>query len=201
MEAVPLKIIGKCVAGDNELFSNMDAALARGLPEIHGQAPVHAKPVAIVASGPSVASQIDVIRQMKQAGTPIVAVRGAHDWLIDNRILPDYAVSVDPLPNSWTCFQHKQKDVRVTIWHPYITKGQTHPKGKMIIGGGTTSGLRAISLFYVGFGCRHFALFGFDSCLTGDTLRIDGSRAKAGAVISEIRIEPNGKPFYCNSEM
>jgi hypothetical protein len=49
----------------------------------------------------------------------------------------------------------------------------------MLIGGGTTSGLRAISLFYV-LGWRHFALFGFDSCLTGDMLRINGSGLKEG---------------------
>jgi hypothetical protein len=29
----------------------------------------------------------------------------------------------------------------VTIWHPYITKGQNRPVNVMLIGGGTTSGV------------------------------------------------------------
>jgi hypothetical protein len=89
---------------------------------------------------------------------------------------------------------------KVTIWHPYVMKGQDRPKNAMLIGGGTTSGLRAISLFYV-LGYRHFALFGFDSCLTGDMLRINGSGLKEGDTLTEVRIEQDGETFYCNPSM
>jgi hypothetical protein len=89
---------------------------------------------------------------------------------------------------------------KVTIWHPYVMKGQVRPKNSLLIGGGTTSGLRAISLFYV-LGWRHFALFGFDSCLDGDKLRVNGSGLKEGDQITEIRIDQEGETFYCNASM
>jgi hypothetical protein len=34
MSSLPLKITGKCVAEDETLFANMDAAIARGYPQI-----------------------------------------------------------------------------------------------------------------------------------------------------------------------
>lgn len=216
---LPLKIDGKCVASDEELFGNMDMALARGYPEILYATPPHPQPVALVGSGPSASGQLDVIRKMKAAGTLIVAVKDAHDWLIANGVLPDFAVAIDPQAHRWTCFTNKRKAVhyliasqchpemfnhlegcKVTIWHPYITKGQKHPPKKMVIGGGTTSGLRAISLFYT-MGYRHFALFGFDSCLENGTLRVNGDGVKEGDSIHEVRIDPEGETFYCNLAM
>ena len=79
-------------------------------------------------------------------------------------------------------------------------KGQNRPKNVMLVGGGTTSGLRAISLFYV-MGWRHFSLFGYDSCNQGDKLRINGSGLKDGDVLNEIRIEEDGETFYANPSM
>ena len=34
MSSLPLKITGKCVAEDDTLFANMDAAIARGYPQV-----------------------------------------------------------------------------------------------------------------------------------------------------------------------
>jgi uncharacterized Rossmann fold enzyme len=218
MTFLPLKITGKCIAGDEELFANMDAAIARGYPEI-AQAQAHEGMIALIGSGPSVAEQLEVIGKMQDAGTPIVAIKDAHDWLIESGIVPDYAFAIDPQEHRWNCFKQKNKKIhyviasqchkamfdhleghRVTIWHPYITKGQKRPSNKMLIGGGTTSGLRAISLFYV-LGYRHFALFGFDSCLDKGVLRVNGNLPKDGDKISEVRIDPEGETFYCTPSM
>jgi len=173
--------------------------------------------IMLVASGPSVAGQIDVIREMSKT-TLIVAIKDAHDWLIDNGVIPDYALAIDPQehrisfykPNTGVEYMiasqcHKAmfdnlEGHKVTIWHPYVMKGQDRPKNSLLIGGGTTSGLRAISLFYV-LGWRHFALFGFDSCLTGDMLRINGSGLKEGEPLTEVRIDQDGETFYCNPSM
>ena len=214
----PLKVIGKCVAGDAELFANMDAAIARGYPEVTRQ-PEREGVIALVGSGPSAVAQLDVIGEMKRAGTPIVGIKDAHDWLQDNGIIPDYALAIDPQAHRWNCFKRQNQLVHymiasqcnktmfdhldgmnVTIWHPYITKGQTHPPHRDVIGGGTTSGLRAISLFYV-LGWRHFALFGFDSCLDDGILRSNGDRPKVGEPVHEIRIEEGGETFYCTPSM
>ena len=217
MTFVPLKIVGKCVADDETLFQNMEAAVARGYPQILKQEPIKDGMIMLVASGPSVAGQIDVIREMAKT-SKIVAIKDAHDWLISQGVIPDYALAIDPQEHRIS-FHTPHKNVEymiasqchkamfdnleghnVTIWHPYVMKGQDRPKNTMLIGGGTTSGLRAISLFYV-LGYRQFGLFGFDSCNDGDKLRVNGSGLKPGDQLTEIRIEQNGETFYCNASM
>ena len=217
MTFVPLKIVGKCVADDETLFQNMEAAVARGYPQVLKQEPIKNGMITLVASGPSVAGQIDVIREMAKT-TKIVAIKDAHDWLLSQGVIPDYALAIDPQEHRIS-FHTPHKAVEymiasqchkamfdnleghnVTIWHPYVMKGQDRPKNTMLIGGGTTSGLRAISLFYV-LGYRHFALFGFDSCNDGDKLRVNGSGLKPGDQLTEIRIEQDGETFYCNASM
>ena len=217
MTFVPLKIVGKCVADDETLFQNMEAAVARGYPQVLKQEPIKDGMITLVASGPSVAGQIDVIREMAKT-SKIVAIKDAHDWLISQGVIPDYALAIDPQEHRIS-FHTPHKAVEymiasqchkamfdnleghnVTIWHPYVMKGQDRPKKTMLIGGGTTSGLRAISLFYV-LGYRHFALFGFDSCNDGDKLRVNGAGLKPGDQLTEIRIEQDGETFYCNASM
>ena len=200
MSFLPLKITGQCVADDDTLFAHMDAAIARGYPQVVHNQHAHAGPILLVASAPSVTGQLELIKKMQAAGAPVVAIKGAHDWLIDNGVIPDYALAIDPQEHR-IAFYKPHKAVRymiasqchpamfdnlegcdVTIWHPYITKGQNRPTNVMLIGGGTTSGLRAISLFYVR-GYRQFELFGFDSCNTGDKLRID---TRSGEYIERV---------------
>ena len=217
MTFVPLKIVGKCVADDETLFQNMESAVARGYPQVKKQESPKDGMIMLVASGPSVAGQIDVIREMSKTSL-VVAIKDAHDWLIDNGVIPDYGLAIDPQehrisfykPNTGVEYMiasqcHKAmfdnlEGHKVTIWHPYVMKGQNRPKNSLLIGGGTTSGLRAISLFYV-LGWRHFALFGFDSCLDGDKLRVNGSGLKKGDQLTEVRIDQDGETFYCNASM
>ena len=217
MAFVPLKIVGKCVADDETLFQNMENAVARGYPQVLRQESPKDGMITLVASGPSVAGQLDVIREMAKTSL-IVAIKDAHDWLIDNGVIPDYGLAIDPQehrisfhkPNTGVEYMiasqcHKAmfdnlEGQKVTIWHPYVMKGQIRPKNSLLIGGGTTSGLRAISLFYV-LGWRHFALFGFDSCLDGNKLRVNGSGLKEGDQVTEIRIDQEGETFYCNASM
>jgi hypothetical protein len=218
MSSLPLKITGKCVAEDETLFANMDAAIARGYPQIKEAQPAKLGAILLVASAPSVKGQLELIKKMKAAGSPIVAIKGAHDWLIDNGVMPDYALAIDPQEHR-IAFYKPQPTVhymiasqchpamfdnldgyQVTLWHPYVKKGQDRPKNCMLIGGGTTSGLRAISLFYV-LGYRQFELFGFDSCNDGDLLRVNGEGLKEGDKLIEVKIDPQGETFYCNTAM
>jgi uncharacterized Rossmann fold enzyme len=218
MSSLPLKITGKCVAEDETLFANMDAAIARGYPQIKEAQPAKTGAILLVASAPSVKGQLELIKKMKAAGSPIVAIKGAHDWLIDNGVMPDYALAIDPQEHR-IAFYKPQPSVhymiasqchpamfdnlegcQVTLWHPYVKKGQDRPKNCMLIGGGTTSGLRAISLFYV-LGYRQFELFGFDSCNDGELLRVNGEGLKEGDKLIEVKIDPQGETFYCNTAM
>lgn len=218
MSSLPLKITGKCVAEDETLFANMDAAIARGYPQVKEAQSAKTGAILLVASAPSVKGQLELIKKMKAAGSPIVAIKGAHDWLIDNGVIPDYALAIDPQEHR-IAFYKPQPNVhymiasqchpamfdnldgyQVTLWHPYVKKGQDRPKNCMLIGGGTTSGLRAISLFYV-LGYRQFELFGFDSCNDGELLRINGDGLKDGDKLIEVKIDPQGETFYCNTAM
>jgi uncharacterized Rossmann fold enzyme len=218
MSSLPLKITGKCVAEDDILFANMDAAIARGYPQVKEAQPIKTGAILLVASAPSVKGQLELIKKMKAAGSPIVAIKGAHDWLIDNGVTPDYALAIDPQEHR-IAFYKPQASVhymiasqchpamfdnldgyQVTIWHPYVKKGQDRPKNCMLIGGGTTSGLRAISLFYV-LGYRQFELFGFDSCNDGKILRVNGDGLKDGDKLIEVKIDPQGETFDCNTAM
>ena len=218
MSSLPLKITGKCVAEDETLFANMDAAIARGYPQVREAQLAKTGAILLVASAPSVKGQLELIKKMKAAGSPIVAIKGAHDWLIDNGVMPDYALAIDPQEHR-IAFYKPQPTVhymiasqcnpamfdnldgcQVTLWHPYVKKGQDRPKNSMLIGGGTTSGLRAISLLYV-LGYRQFELFGFDSCNDGELLRVNGDGLKDGDKLIEVSIEPQGETFYCNTAM
>jgi hypothetical protein len=218
MSFLPLKVNGKCVADDDTLFAHMDAAIARGFPQVKQAGLEKTGSILLVASAPSVKGQVELIKKMQAAGAPVVAIKGAHDWLIDNGVIPDYALAIDPQEHR-IAFYKPNKAVKymiasqchpamfdnlagydVNIWHPYLTKGQNRPKNSMLIGGGTTSGLRAMSLFYV-LGWRQFELFGYDSCNDGEMLRVNGDGLKDGDSLIEVRIDPNGETFYCNSAM
>lgn len=216
MTFLPLKVIGSCVMKDESLFDHMESAIARGLPEVSAQLPAREGVVALIGSGPSVKDQLSVIQKMK-GKTPIVAVKDAHDWLIANGVVPDYALAIDPQESRSKVFTphpdvhymvasqchpamfDQLESNRVTIWHPYVTKDQKRPKNRMLIGGATTSGLRAISVFYV-LGYRHFALFGFDSCLSDGVLRVDGSGPKEGHELTEVKAG-EGRTYVCNASM
>ena len=218
MSSVPLKIVGKCVAEDETLFAHMEAAIARGLPQVKQAEPIKTGSVILVASAPSVRGQVELIKKMQAAGSPIVAIKGAHDWLIAQGVIPDYALAIDPQEHRIAFYKpHKAVHYmiasqchpamfdnlvgyQVSIWHPYVKKGQNRPKNSMLIGGGTTSGLRAISLFYV-LGYRQFELFGFDSCNTGEMLRVNGERLKDGDELVDVQIDPEGETFHCNTAM
>lgn len=215
MELRPFEIGSRCVMPDAELFRHIGLAMERNLPEI-GQHFEHNGVAVVVASGPSVDGQLDSIKKHRDAGHPIIALKDAHDWLIERGVVPDYAVAIDPQEHRWNCFKLKHRKVKyfiasqchpamfehlkgfdVYLWHVYVKKGQSVPLGRPLIAGGTTTGLRAITLLYT-MGFRKFELYGYDSCLKDGVLRVNGDKSKEGVVIPVI---VEGKSFYCNPAM
>lgn len=195
MDLRPLKIKASCVLPDEMLYEHMRLALERGLPLLD-ESPPHQGIAVLVGSGPSIKQEIESIRKHREAGHVIVAIKDAHDWLVANGIVPDYAVAVDPQEHRWNCFRRKTEGVKyliasqchpamfdhlagmhVLLWHLYIRKGQTYPPNSRLITGGTTTGLRAITLLYT-MGYRSFHLYGYDCCLTDDDLRFDGTKSQ-----------------------
>jgi len=198
-KVIPLQLTSRCVLSEDELYEHIRLALERGLPLIGEHLP-HDGVAVLVGSGPSVAGQLESIKKHRERGDAIIAIKDAHDWLIENGLVPDYALAVDPQPGRWSCFRRKHKDVkyligsqchpnmfdhladqRVYLWHLYVTEGQTYPPNSILVTGGTTSGLRAITLSY-SMGFRKFYLYGYDSCLKEGELRVDGSGDKSKVV-------------------
>ena len=204
------------VSGGDDIKPNVISALKRNLPEPTPALCSHDGNVVIVGSGPSLPDFIDEIRQERQWGRPIVSVKGSHDFLCEHGIEPDFFLSVEPRPltnqlkyaNDHTTyllasrcapemFDHL-KGKKVLCWHSW-SENEAWPelKGKLLIGGGTTSGLRAVTFFYVQ-GFRKFTLYGMDSCLAPDKLTKRFTGEKAGMVVDRI---VGGRTFYCNGAM
>jgi len=129
-------------------------------------------------------------------------IKGGHDFLLQNKIQPDFGLAVDPLEKI-----HKENFLLKAKACKYFIASQCHPtlfdalikRGEEVIiwhlatdnlsqwarepdspiyrhyqiPGGSTSGLRAMVLaFAMGFRVMH--LFGYDSCLSGKMRKVNG---------------------------
>lgn len=209
----PLAIDVAQFGSDESNIENIRINLQRGLPEFAPTIVKNDGVFVIVGSGPSMPAQIDRIKIEVDLGRPICAINGANDFLIENGITPDLFVTCDPRPMPQNFKNPGQetiyllasrchpssferlKDHKVMLWHSWSHEKEcAELRGRLVVGGGTTSGLRAVNLGYV-MGFRKFRLYGFDSCLKDKTVkRFTGE--KAGQLIDVI---VNGEVFWCNA--
>lgn len=237
MRTLTHRSIKALTAGTSESNSeNIRQALARGLTEFSPAICAHDGSIVIVGSGPSLTSFAAEIREERAKGRPIVAIKGAHDWLCDEGIDPDVFVSVEPRSRPLKRVSKRTvyllasrcppdlfdqvKDCRVVLWHSLASKDDAKEpdqgkewqwddfdpieecevwKGRFGVGGGSTSGLRAMTLAFL-MGFRHFILYGFDSCLAKDrdTKRFSGEKVGDAMVIDVI---VDGHRFWCNGAL
>ena len=204
------------VSGGDQVRPNVAANLKRGIAEFSPAFCSHDGTFVVVGSGPSLPRFLDEIKQEREKGRPVCAVKGAHDYLCENGFEPDIFLTVEP-KDKRSQLQHANentvymlasridpvmfdhlKDRRVVMFHSW-SDNEKWPefKDRFLVGGGTTSGLRAVTAGYV-MGFRKFVLYGFDSCLAGDgeTKRFTGE--KAGYVVDRI---VGGRRFLCNGAM
>lgn len=207
-----LRLEVNAFGSDEEHRQNINANLQLGLPELE-MLPQHEDTFVLVGSGPSMPDFLEDIRKESH----ICAVKGAHDFLVGNGILPSYYINIDPrdrrhqltlandvtryylasrcMPEMFACL--KGRDVR--IFHCYHLGVENWPEfaGKLMLQGGTTSGLRGINLGFA-LGYRKFKLYGFDSCLAPDRLtkRFTGEQA-----VDTVDIIVGGRIFYANAAM
>jgi len=212
--AVPIKQAGSTESNS----ANIRSALDRGLPEFAPAIVPNDGTFVIVASGPTMPHFIEHIREEWEKGRAICAINGAYDYLVEQGITPHLFLTVDPrpMPQNVKNPQHdtifllasrvnpelydRLKDHKVMVWHSWSTEPECDVwKGRFGIGGGTTSGLRAVNVGYL-LGFRHFVMFGMDSCLASDkdTKRFTGEIVGDGWVTDVI---VGDKTFYCNGAM
>lgn len=218
----PLKIRSIAVLDDATLTQHVLHALSLGLPSLGAYHP-HDMVAVLVGSGPSIATQLDSIKRQRDKGRPIIAIKDAHDFLIEHGIIPNQAVVLDPTEYQWQCFRRKHPDVQywvcsqchpsmfahlaghqVSLFHLIFNENKVYkgqPSVKFMIGGATTTGLRAISLLHV-MGFRRFELYGFDCCFTGDRLRVETAWERPKDDNSRVvPVRCGARTFLCNPGM
>ena len=215
----PLEITVQAAGTAEELCSNIRSALGRGLPELTLAPIKHDGNIVLVASGWSMPDYVDEIRAHRAKGRPIVAIKAAHDFLVEKGIEPDMWVNLDPRDrtdgiqrlNDHTVYMPASrcppstfdylKGRKILLWHSWAPGPEMEAMGpgKVAVGGGTTSGLRAINIGYL-LGYRNFTLYGYDSCN-----RADGVKRFTGAMTGpsiDIWVGgASGKKFNCNLAM
>ena len=215
----PLEITVQAAGTAEELCSNIRSALSRGLPELTLAPIKHDGHIVLVASGWSMPDYIDEIKAHRRAGRPIVAVKAAHDFLVENGVIPDMWVNLDPRDrtngiqrlNDYTVYMPASrcppstfdylKGRKVLLWHSWAEGPEMEAigPGKLAVGGGTTSGLRAVNIGYL-LGFRKFTMYGYDSCNRADGVkRFTGD--VTGPAIDVFVGGPSGKKFSCNMAM
>lgn len=168
----------------------MASALARGYPLVT-KCESNWRPLAIVGGGPSVAHDVDRLRNWKAQHpyAEVWCVNAALDWLIERGVHVDGFVACDSHPLigkylanapdgptyylSSTCHPEafdavKGKDV--VVWHAGVNDLE-YPKGHGVVGGGPTIMTRAPMLAYC-LGYRDVHLFGADSSYGGDSSHV-----------------------------
>jgi uncharacterized Rossmann fold enzyme len=212
----PLEISVKQAGTDESNSANIRSALARNLPELAPAICPNDGTFVIVGSGPSVVDHLEDIREEAALGRPICAIKGTHDWLIENGIEPNLFLSVEPrvrplkLRSQNTVYLlasrcapelfDQLKDHKVMVWHSWSMEPECEVwAGRFGIGGGTTSGLRAVNVGYV-LGFRKFVMYGMDSCLAQDkdTKRFTGEVVGDGLIV-DVRV--GDRTFYCNGAL
>lgn len=165
-----------------KIYANINANSHRDLPWIE-EIEAHNRFCMIVGGGPSVRSDLWVIKAQAEAGYAIFALNGAAKWLKSEGVTPDYQVILDARHKNveflegWPAKEAliaSQCDPAVFDAAPVGRTALFHaadprlyefiPEGRraFTVGGGITVGLTAMGLAYL-MGYRLIHLFGYDS--------------------------------------
>lgn len=198
------------------ISENIRSALSLGLQELQFAPAKHDGTFVICGSGPSIESQIENIRADKEAGKAICAVKGAYDYLRSKGITPDLYLSVEPRyrpvknPSKESsfllasrCHPEVFKELSgycIYLWHSWSIDDESELiKDKTCIGGGTTSGLRAVNVGFI-LGYRKFIMYGMDSCL-GERGEKRVDEPTLGKGVEKTDVVVGGRRFICNMAM
>lgn len=202
------------------MIEQAEANLRRGLP-LFVQQPENRGTALIVGGGPSLQDSLPNLRMKWQRGGIVFALNGAHDWLIDRGIRPDFHVLLDARRENSRFVQAPRKEVtylvaaqchgdvfealagqHVIVWVACLeTAEQEQELGEKFpelpistIGGGSTVGLKAANLAYL-WGFRDIQFYGLDSSYA------DGEnhayRQAANDQESRIEVHAAGRDFIC----
>ena len=211
----PIYGVGDQEVRGRQMSTALVAAKANGWKQMvrksHGQ-----EMMSIVCYGPSLKY---TWRHIKR---PIMTVSGAHDFLIERGIVPDYHMDCDPRghkvemlrlvnkaikyrmatcchPSLW----EKLKDCDVELWHLHNDSHtdewvRKNDPGANMLGGGSTAGMRALEVASM-LGYRRFEIHGMDCAYESAERRHAGPHLGKPQNVVEVCVD--GKWFKSSPQM
>lgn len=170
-----------CNMPDAIIRAHVEASCERNMPWLE-LAEAHDRVAIVVGGGPSMRSLLPMIAAMQKAGGEVFVTNGASTALAAAGVVADHHVLLDaraanvvfvagPKARHYLIASQCHPDLfraieghPATLWHPAypeIDEWIGHREA-VLIGGGTTVGLQAMSIAYA-LGHRKIHLFGFDS--------------------------------------
>ena len=181
--------------------------------------PPHDLTAILCCYGPSLRDTWPQARERKEAGKArIVTVSGAHDFMIQRGMVPDYHLECDPREHKCTYTKNPHRDTKYWVascvhpkmlnqlplehtylWHAYDEESfkilnEVDPGNQGAIAGGGSIGLRAMMVLYVS-GFRRFEIHGMDCSFDHETRSKDGEPPYTTDVILQHAGEHAGKPM------
>ncbi len=211
---------------DEQVAANIRANLRLGLQEV-GPHDAQDTEIMLLCGGPSLADFADEIVSRNRAGMPAVTVNGAYNWLIGHGGRPGAQVIVDArefnrrftdppvlgckylvssqcdpalvasLPRGQTYLWHGLGDAVESIVRGYATEAGADREWYPVPGG-TTVTLRALPLLAM-LGFRRIHVYGFDSCIRGDTHHAYSQPENDG--VDAIEVVVGGRTFRAHGWM
>lgn len=170
---------------DDDIISNIRRNIKRNVKRVQLSNVKREEPLVIVGGAPSLK---ETVHDLKHQEGKILAINGVHDYLIDHGIKPWGMMMLDPREDMGKFASKPRKDVKyfiasqcdpqvfdrlrnykVYLWHAWVGAGEkkfleTTDEKWLLIGGGSTCGLRAFHLGMV-LGFQEIHCYGMDSCL------------------------------------
>ena len=177
----------------DEVIANIEANGRNGVP-VFSKLPSHGGTLVFVAGGPSLLKTLPELKKRHEAGEFILTSNNTHDYLIENGIMPNACMLIDPRESVKDCVQNPQKSVKyyvASVCNPQVfTNLAGYDVAKILVAyglddesdikahkrlydnpghdyvvGGTMTPLRAMP-FAAMLGYTKMEFYGFDSCYT-----------------------------------
>ena len=173
--------------------AQVELACQRNLPRIEVKPP-HERPFVLCAFGPSLASHW---QQAVSLGGDVFTCSGSHDFLLERGFTPKGHCECDPRIHKTKFLSKPSADTTyyiascchpsmldqlqgygVKLWHLHGVNAyeeiiRKYDKGGFMVAGGSTIGLRTLSIGWV-LGYRHFHVFGMDCSFEEGDIRHAG---------------------------
>lgn len=177
--AVPFPM--RCAVDEDIRQAQMGVCLRQGLPKLWPVPIDESATLSIACYGPSLR---DTWQDLER---PIISVSGAHDFLIERGIVPDFHMDMDPRPHKVAHVLKPHPSVQylmASVCHPFtwsVLRGfkvrtfhvvsgantyawlQVHDPRTLLVVAGSSVGLGAMHVGGV-LGFRHFEVHGMDGC-------------------------------------